>query len=239
MSGWLIARKEREAFEEQLLELQARIEGLADKLALQKKWRDHLTGLAISLLDAKTKMENRQLQNYEPTINILYQRLNPHPLFGPIKMLIDAAEQSLRINFGVSKRPSESYSDLQLSPMRYFSEAQLNLLALSIFLSHSFQQRWSRFIPLMLDDPIQHMDDFNVNGFVDCLRGFAELGRQFVISTCDLSFYRLMLLKLRCLNQGGRNRFRAYRLEGSPPNGPTVFQDFPAISVSRDNPAAA
>jgi ABC-type Mn2+/Zn2+ transport system ATPase subunit len=84
----------------------------------------------------------------------------------------------------------------------------------------------------MLDDPVQNMDDFNVNGFVDCLRGFAEIGRKIVISTCDINLYRLMLLKLRCLNEGGRKRFAAYRLEGASPNGQMVIQDFPAVSSS-------
>jgi hypothetical protein len=83
------------------------------------------------------------------------------------------------------------------------------------------------------------MDDFNVNGFVDCLRGFAELDRQFVVSTCDINFYRLMLLKLRCLNQTGRNRFSAYRLEGFSPNGPEVIRDFPVPSMLSDESAVA
>jgi len=122
-----------------LLQLRAAIEGLAGQVAAHKKWHDHLSGLAVSLIDAKSKTENWQLENYEPTINLLYRRLNPHPLFGAIKILIDAVYQSLRIGFRISKEPSERESDLHLSPIRYFSEAQLNLLALSIFLSHCFQ----------------------------------------------------------------------------------------------------
>jgi len=239
ISEWLIAREERETLEAQLLQLRAKIDGLADQLALHKKWHDHLSTLAVSLLDAKNKTENQQLENYEPTINLLYQRLNPHPLFGAIKILIDAAEQSLRINFEISKKSGATYDNPRFSPMKYFSEAQLNLLALSIFLSHSFQQQWSIFVPLMLDDPVQNMDDLNVNGFIDCLRGFAELDKQFVISTCDINFYRLMLLKLRCLNQGGHNRFRAYRLEGFSQSGPEVIQDFPIESIARNTPAVA
>jgi recombinational DNA repair ATPase RecF len=236
ISEWLIAREERETLEAQLLQLRAKIDGLADQLSLHQKWHDHLSTLTLSLLDAKSKTENQQLENYEPTINLLYQRLNPHPLFGAIKILIDAAEQSLRINFEVSKNSGFPYESPKFSPMKYFSEAQLNLLALSIFLSHSFQQQWSIFVPLMLDDPVQNMDDLNVNGFIDCLRGFAAVDRQFIISTCDINFYRLMLLKLRCLNRDGQNRFSAYRLEGFSQEGPHVIQDFPIESITLSTP---
>jgi DNA repair protein SbcC/Rad50 len=239
VSEWLIAREERQTLEAQLLQLRAKIDGLADQLSLHQKWHDHLSTLALSLLDAKSKTENQQLENYEPTINLLYHRLNPHPLFGAIRILIDAAEQSLRINFEVSKKSGSPYDNPTFSPMKYFSEAQLNLLALSIFLSHSFQQQWSIFVPLMLDDPVQNMDDLNVNGFIDCLRGFAALDKQFVISTCDINFYRLMLLKLRCLNQDGQNRFSAYRLEGFSQEGPQVIQDFPIKSIPLKTPAIA
>jgi hypothetical protein len=46
-----------------------------------------------------------------------------------------------------------------------------------------------------------NMDDFNANSFVDTLRAFVERKRQFIVATCDVSLYRLMLVKLKCLNQ--------------------------------------
>jgi hypothetical protein len=69
------------------------------------------------------------------------------------------------------------------------------------------------------------MDDFNAAGFIDCVRALADLDRQFVISTCDVNFYRLLLAKLRCLNSNGLKRFRAYRLEGISPEGPELVED--------------
>ena len=116
-----------------------------------------------------------------------------------------------------------------LAPTRYLSEAQLNIVALSIFLSHSYQQRWSRFTPLFLDGPVQNLDDLNANGFIDCVRSLAEDDRQFVLSTSNIAFYRLLLLKLRCMNYDNSVRFRAYRLEGISDEGPKIIQDFPAM----------
>jgi hypothetical protein len=161
-------------------------------------------------------------------MNLLYQRLNTHPLFREIRILIDPAGQSVKINVSLPRASAGSQGVANLPPALYLSEAQLNVVALTIFLSHSFQQRWSQFAPLLLDDPVMNLDDFNANGLIDCLRTFAENDRYFVISTCDISFYRLLLLKLRCMNQDNRTRFRAYRLDGISTSGPSLIQDYPS-----------
>jgi len=95
----------------------------------------------------------------------------------------------------------------------------MNVLALSIFLGNVLSQKWSQFVPVFLDDPIQNMDDFNTNAFIDTLRTYATGRRQFFLTTCDLDFYRLMLAKLKCLNEGGRRRFIAYRFEAITSEG--------------------
>jgi hypothetical protein len=69
------------------------------------------------------------------------------------------------------------------------------------------------------------MDDFNANSFVDTLRAFVEHKRQFIVATRDVSLYRLMLVKLKCLNQAGAKTFSAYRLEGISNVGPQITQD--------------
>ncbi len=232
ISSWMIARQEIQELNSKLKEISERTEGLRAESTTLGRWHSHLSGLSVALTTTKAEVENFQLEKYGPTINVLYQRLNTHPLFRELKVLVDAAAQSVRVNLSLS--PSLAATPLAdgLAPARYFSEAQLNIVALSIFLSHGFQQRWSRFVPLFLDDPVQNMDDFNANGFVDCLRSLAEADRQFVVSTCDLGLYRLLLLKLRCMNHDGVRRFRAYRLEGISDNGPRVVQDFPTPEQS-------
>jgi hypothetical protein len=67
--------------------------------------------------DTKAKSDRWQLQQYEPTINQLYERLSTHEIIR-----------------------NRDLPDT-LAPQRYLSEAQSNTVALSIFLSHSFQQR--------------------------------------------------------------------------------------------------
>ena len=228
LSSWTIARYEIKQLTEKLAEVSARIQGLASDSKRRSDWHTHLSGLHVAILDIKATVENLQLEKYGPTINVLYQRLNTHPLFTDLKVLVDAAAQSVQINVSLSPSLNMSSTNTGLAPVRYLSEAQLNIVALSIFLSHSYQQTWSRFTPLFLDDPVQNLDDFNANGLIDCVRSLAEDDRQFVLSTSNLAFYRLLLVKLRCMNYDNSVRFRAYRLEGISDAGPKIIQDFPA-----------
>ena len=79
----------------------------------------------------------------------------------------------------------------------FLSNAQLNVLALSIFLSLGAGHKWSRINYPLLDDPVQHLDDLDALAFVDSLRAVA-LGKfgekkQIIVSTCDENLYRLMI----------------------------------------------
>jgi hypothetical protein len=241
ISSWLLARREITELNSKLISINDTDEAMRTERSTLSRWNSHLESFTAALVDIKAEVETIQLTNYGPTINLLYQRLSTHPIFRELRVSVDTSKQSVSIQLPLPASFAGIDDHTGLAPAQYLSEAQLNVAALSIFLSHSFQQRWSLFEPLFLDDPVQNMDDFNANGFIDCLRSLAVLDRQFVISTCDISFYRLLLLKLRCMNYDGQGRFRAYRLEGISEEGPSVVQDFPTprpsnISLTQSSP---
>jgi exonuclease SbcC len=79
-----------------------------------------------------------------------------------------------------------------------FSSAQVNRIALSLFLGMSLKQKWSSLQLIGMDDPIQSMDEVNVISFIDLLRLFVgKHQKQIVISTHDQGFYKMMLKKFR------------------------------------------
>jgi exonuclease SbcC len=87
-------------------------------------------------------------------------------------------------------------------------------------------QKWSGFNTIIIDDPVQNMDDFNVYAFLDLIRGLIMNGRhQFILTTCNRDLYKLMLVKFRDLNKVNRNRFKAYRLKGIYVEGPELIKD--------------
>jgi DNA repair protein SbcC/Rad50 len=196
------------------------------ELKRNELWERHLRELRAHVQKVRGEVENWKLRRYEPTLNVIYRRLSPHPLFGPVKISVNTETKTLKIQVDVGEGVVNGDSDgRSLAPVRYFSEAQQNILALSLFLSNSIHQRWSHFEPILLDDPVQNMDDLNANALIDSLRTLVSQKRQFILATCDIDFYRLMVLKLTCLNTNGRKCFRAYRLEGSSTDGLTLVSD--------------
>jgi len=160
-------------------------------------------------------------------LNSIFERLNGHPLFGALR--IEPDEKNKTVTFRVeTPHNQERTSASDVPPRSYLSDAQLNIVALSIFLSIALYQTWSRFRLIVVDDPVQQMDDLNAASFIDLIREIAvQNRRQFLITTCNGEFYRLALSKLSCLNTRETTRFRAYRLEGLRREGPEIIVDAP------------
>ena len=79
---------------------------------------------------------------------------------------------------------------------------------------------------ILIDDPVQQMDEMNISAFLDLIRGLSSQ-RQFIVFTCSREFYLLALDKLICLNRSNPGSFLAYRLEGIAPTELKVHRDAP------------
>ena len=113
-------------------------------------------------------------------------------------------------------------------PRFFLSSAQANILALSIFLSLAGRQQWSRLETILLDDPVQHLDDLDAVAFLDYLRA-AALGnfcprKQIIVSTCDQNLYLLMLRKFSLLESAGL-RFMGISLLENGKKGAQIHYD--------------
>lgn len=227
LASWLATEKDIRKLETQVEDLEKELQKKEADRGRTGLWARHLEKLNDSIVSIRGQIENRQLQRYEPTINRIYRRLYSHPLFNSIRTKVDSSKGAFAIQVDLDAKWVDSvrFPTSSLAPTRYFSEAQLNVLALSIFLSNALSQRWSQFVPLFLDDPVQNMDEFNTNAFVDTLRTYAAGRRQFFLTTCDLDLYQLALAKLGCLNEGGKTGFVAYRFEEFTSEGPTIRID--------------
>jgi len=66
-----------------------------------------------------------------------------------------------------------------------------------MFLSMALRQNWLNLDTVLLDDPIQNLDDINVLSLIDLIRGLLDLktGKQVIISTHDERFYNLVKRK--------------------------------------------
>ena len=113
---------------------------------------------------------------------------------------------------------------MTISASAFFSDAQMNSLAITVFLAGTLRQRWSGFKTIIIDDPVQQMDEMYVCAFLDLIRGLSGQ-YQFIIFTCSRDFYLLALDKLNCLNKTKQGSFLAYRLEGIAPSELQIHRD--------------
>jgi chromosome segregation ATPase len=92
---------------------------------------------------------------------------------------------------------------------------QLNILALSIFLTRVMYQNISELETVLIDDPIQQMDDMNAAAFVDVILGLSQIGKQIIITTCNQDFYRLVAHKMQNISASGRISFKSVNLDAT------------------------
>src|ERR1019366_1453190 len=84
--------------------------------------------------------------------------------------------------------------DISANPMLVFSTAQANIAAVSYVVALNWAAG-ARVPMLLLDDPLQAMDDINVLGFADLCRHLRE-ARQVIVSTHERRFAELLERKL-------------------------------------------
>jgi energy-coupling factor transporter ATP-binding protein EcfA2 len=83
-----------------------------------------------------------------------------------------------------------------VSPELYSSTGQLNVLALAVFLGIALRQRITKFDAVLLDEPVQNLDDIRFLSFMTLLKRVA-LRRQVVFSTADSNIAELFTRQMR------------------------------------------
>ena len=139
----------------------------------------------------------------------VYSKINPHPFFRELEFDYDKSEGT-NIKYG---ELSELYLD------HIFSSAQLNVLALSIFLGLGLTQRCTNLDQVFLDDPIQSMDDINILSYIDLMRAIFDskiVGKNIIISTHDDNFTKLLSIKMR------NKKFMIYNFISYGDEGPII-----------------
>ncbi|MFL5962805.1 MAG: AAA family ATPase [Gaiellaceae bacterium] len=131
------------------------------------------------------------LERLTPYFAEVFRRISPHPTFGRLGLSHD-------VYFGKGRSLPRVYDDLReidANPNIIFSEGQLSVVALSFFLAFALFARSQELPFVILDDPMQFMDDRNVLGFTDLCR-MLRSKRQLLITSHDQRFSELLVRKL-------------------------------------------
>ena len=134
---------------------------------------------------AKEAVE-RELGSLEQEMNEYYSLMEGHPYFS--KLIVEITSET-PLRYGVrAVNPEENVSS---SIATRFSQAQMNLAALAIFLSNN--RRLVSGLPLLvLDDPSQSMDEIHSKSLVHILSKLSE-DRQIIVATHDERFKDLVI----------------------------------------------
>lgn len=128
----------------------------------------------------------QRLDRVLPLMSELYKRLRPHPVWSDI-------EYSVR---GDVKRFLKLQVGGDINPQFVFSSGQRRATGLAFLLSVNLSIAWSRWRSILLDDPVQHVDDFRAVHLAEVLAQLCQAGRQIVCAVEDSALADLMCRRL-------------------------------------------
>lgn len=141
--------------------------------------------------DAAREVPNEILaEHFEtvmPLLKELYQRLRPH-----------ADWREIQVDFGGRIRASLNFTVGDgRNPQFLFSSGQRRAAGLSFLLAVHLSRTWCRLDSLLLDDPVQHIDDYRALNLVEVLSAVRRTGRQVIIAVEDPGLADVLCRRLR------------------------------------------
>jgi DNA repair exonuclease SbcCD ATPase subunit len=136
-----------------------------------------------------------------PLISDIFLRLDPHPIF-----------KTLDFSLGVYRERGvatpvvrDDELSVEADPLVVFSSSQANVAALSYFLALGWAAGREAMPFVLLDDPLQSLDDVNALAFADLCRHIRRQ-RQLIVSTHDPRLASLLERKLAPRAEGETTR---------------------------------
>lgn len=135
---------------------------------------------------AASETLDRRLERVLPLMSELYRRLRPHPVWTDIEYSIRGdVRKFLKLQVGND-----------LNPQFLFSSGQRRATGLAFLLSVNLSLAWSRWRSILLDDPVQHVDDFRTVHLAELCAQLVAEGRQIICAVEDAALADLLCRRL-------------------------------------------
>lgn len=135
---------------------------------------------------AASETLDRRLDRVLPLLAELYRRLRPHPVWTDIEYSIRGdVRRFLKLQIGEN-----------LNPQFLFSSGQRRATGLAFLLSVNLSLAWSRWRSILLDDPVQHVDDFRAVQLAELVSHVVADGRQVICAVEDAALADLLCRRL-------------------------------------------
>ena len=175
--------------------LRAEIEKLAQAVSQSQNAVTAAREIERSVRRVSAEIIDERLAQISPLLNELYQRLRPHADWRTIDYSIRGDVRrflSLKVGDG-------------LNPQFVFSSGQRRAAGLAFLLSVHLARAWTPLRSLLLDDPVQHIDDFRALHLVEVLAALRLDGRQIICAVEDPALADLLCRRLvSTVTEGGR-----------------------------------
>ena len=159
---------------------------------------------AAAIKRVSGELVDERLAELSPLLTELYARLKPHVDWPTVSYLMRGDVRrflSLRVGDG-------------LNPRFIFSNGQRRAAGLAFLLAVHLSRSWCNLNSLILDDPVQHIDDFRALHLVEVLSAIRQTGRQIICTIEDPDLAKLLCRRLRSVaNEEGLLVTLEYRPE--------------------------
>jgi DNA repair exonuclease SbcCD ATPase subunit len=127
-----------------------------------------------------------------PLLSELFMRLKPH---------IDYSEVRYHMRGDVKRFLSFEIGN-GINPRFTFSSGQRRALGIAFLLAVHLSRPWCKLPTLVLDDPVQHIDDYRALHFAEVLSSVRQTGHQIICTVQDSALADLLCRRLRSANLG-------------------------------------
>jgi DNA repair exonuclease SbcCD ATPase subunit len=174
----------------------------AAKLTSTEKAFESARQIESAAKTVQNQILTEQFDTVMPLLKELYRRLRPHTDWTEIES-----------DFGGKVRASLNFTVGGYNPQFLFSSGQRRATGLAFLLAVHLSRPWCRWKSLMLDDPVQHIDDYRALNLVEVLSAIRRTDRQVIIAVEDPALADLLCRRLRSTVAGPA---RYYELSTSP-----------------------
>lgn len=180
--------------------LRERSDQEAAKLVAAEKAVEAARQIHTSAQTVANQILTEQFDTVMPLLKELYRRLRPHANWAEIES-----------DFGGKVRGSLNFTVGDgYNPQFLFSSGQRRAAGLAFLLAVHLSRPWCRWRSLLMDDPVQHIDDYRALNLVEVLTAIRRTGRQVIVAVEDVSLANVLCRRLRSASGDSGRHFQLH-----------------------------
>jgi DNA repair exonuclease SbcCD ATPase subunit len=178
--------------------LRERSDQEAAKIVAAEKAVEAARQIDASAKTVANQILTEQFDTVMPLLKELYRRLRPHANWTEIES-----------DFGGKIRGSLNFTVGDgHNPQFLFSSGQRRAAGLAFLLAVHLSRPWCSWRSLLMDDPVQHIDDYRALNLVEVLTAIRRTGRQVIVAVEDVALANVLCRRLRSASGDSGRHFQ-------------------------------